>query len=364
MNVRRLIYLVVLAALVLSIGAVGVSAQDDMEEVTLILNWVPYGEHAAFYYGLQEGFFEEEGIDLTIQPGGGSGRTVQAIAANQATFGYADTPALIRNVNEGAEVKSIGVFLQSTPSAVQFFCDSGIETPADLAGRSMAVTPGDAVYQTLPAFMAANDMAVDDLELVNVDPAGKIAAVIEGQVDTLIGFGHDQGPTIEEVSGREVCFLRYPDYGVNLLSTGVLTNTATIEESPELVEAFMRAAIASWESAIENPEDAAAAMAAQVVEAPPENVLLNQWMLTTGLLSTANTEGNPPGVNSETDWLNTLDILVEYAELAEALEVSEYWDNSFVPELMMVEDMHSGEDEDMEDGEDMDESEEGEDDDS
>ena len=65
-----------LLALVVVVGLTGPAIgadQKPLRKVTLMLNWYPYGEHAAFYYGLDKGFFKDAGIDLTIQPGGGSG---------------------------------------------------------------------------------------------------------------------------------------------------------------------------------------------------------------------------------------------------------------------------------------------------
>src|SRR5205814_4682019 len=56
--------------------------------VTLTLNWVPYGEHAPFYYGLKKGFYANEGIDLTIKSGTGSGNTIQQVAQQKTTFGW------------------------------------------------------------------------------------------------------------------------------------------------------------------------------------------------------------------------------------------------------------------------------------
>ena len=104
------------------------------------------------------------------------------------TFGHADTPALIKAIAAGAEVKSIGVVLQKGPGAVEFFAEENISGPAGLKGKTVAATPGDAVFQTFPAFLTANGMTLEDVNLVNVDPSGKIPALIEGRADTLIGF--------------------------------------------------------------------------------------------------------------------------------------------------------------------------------
>ncbi|HUR07938.1 MAG TPA: ABC transporter substrate-binding protein, partial [Nonomuraea sp.] len=93
------------------------SSGKQLDKVTLTLNWYPYGEHAPFYYGKSKGVFEKHGIDLTIQAGQGSQKTVQATGAGQTDFGWADTPALLGGVSQGVPVKSLGVFLQTTPAS-------------------------------------------------------------------------------------------------------------------------------------------------------------------------------------------------------------------------------------------------------
>src|SRR5699024_9407002 len=143
MNITRkvLIGAIAVSALALS-GCAGSGAnssaadEGQVESATLMLNWYPYGEHAPFYYGVQEGIFEKHGIDLDIEAGQGSTQTVQATGQGHVDFGWADTPAVLANIDEGVDVKSIGVFLQTTPSAVQVFEDSGIETAEDLKGKT------------------------------------------------------------------------------------------------------------------------------------------------------------------------------------------------------------------------------------
>src|SRR5438876_10871080 len=82
------------------------------EKVVLMLNWYLYSEHAPFFLGKERGYYEQEGIDLDIQEGRGSGVTVQAVAANTATFGYVDIATMIKAAAKGAPVKAVGVGLQ------------------------------------------------------------------------------------------------------------------------------------------------------------------------------------------------------------------------------------------------------------
>lgn len=307
------------------------AAGKTLKQATLTLNWIPYGEHAPFYYGLEKGFYRDEGIDLTIAPGGGSGKTVQAVGGGQSTFGYADTPALIKAVAKGMPVKSIGVFLQTTPSSVEFFTDKNIKTPADLKGKTIAVTAGDAVSQTFPAFLAANKMGEADVTLVNVDAAGKIAALMAGKVDAITGFFHDQAPTIESKSGKKVSVLRYADFGVNFLGTGLLAANDTLKNDPELVRAFLKASIRSWEAAQKDPAGAVAAMQKRAEQAPKPEVLAKQLERSLTLLHSPATKARRPGLNDAADWQATINVLTKYAGLQNAGKPADYWTADFSP---------------------------------
>ncbi|MBY4229022.1 ABC transporter substrate-binding protein [Rhodococcus fascians] len=304
-------------------------ADGDTTATSLMLNWYPYGEHAPFYYGVQEGIFAEHGIDLTITAGQGSTKTAQAAGSNQTDFGWADTAAVMSNIDKGVKVKSLGVFLQTTPSAVQVYADGPIQTTADLAGKTIAVSAGDAPTTTFPIFLDRAGVSEDQVQQQSLDSAGKIAAMLSGQVDGLIGFAHDQGPNIANKSGREMRYLRYSDEGLNFYSNGLIANTSTIENSPELAQAMVDATRESFEAAIANPEAAVASMVGKDPQTPPESVLLQQWQETIPLLTTENTEGMAPGVNSDEDWANTISILSDAGLTETGAEASTYWDSSF-----------------------------------
>jgi len=302
-----------------------------LAEVTVTLNWVPYGEHAAFYHGVEEGIFEEEGIDLTIQPGNGSGNTVQQVAQRNTDFGWADTPPLANAISSGMPVRSVGVFLQTGPSSVEFFADQGISEPADLVGKTVGGTPGDAMYGTFPAWLELNGVDPADVNVVNVDAAGKIAALIEGKVDAIQGFHHDQAPTIENQTGQEVEALPFADFGMNLLGTGLVANEALIAEDPELVEAMVRATSRAFLAASEDPDAAVAAMAAGAEQAPDEAVLAAQLAATIELLGLD--DAPAPGVNSEQQWTDTLTFLSENTDFDGGTTPADFWDGSFGADL-------------------------------
>src|SRR2546421_12807531 len=94
------------AAIVCALAAPAIAQTKD--KVVLLLNWYTYSEHAPFYLGKERGYFEQEGIDLDIQEGRGSGVTVQAVAAGTATVGDADWGRMIEAAGEGAPAMAGG----------------------------------------------------------------------------------------------------------------------------------------------------------------------------------------------------------------------------------------------------------------
>jgi NitT/TauT family transport system substrate-binding protein len=312
-------------------GGGDAGGEGGLTDVTLMLNWYPYGEHAPFYYGVEQGIFEEHGINLTIQAGQGSTKTAQAVGQGQVDFGWADTPAVLANIDKGVSIRSVGVFLQTTPSAVQVFTDSGITTPADLKGKTIATSAGDAPTTTFPLFLEAAGLEEGDVTQQNLDAAGKMAAMINEQVDGLIGFAHDQGPTIAAQSGKDVTYLKYSDVGLNFFSNGLIANTDLIESDPDLVENMVAATSEAYAAATEAPEDAVAAMDGKDPQMPAAEVLIEQWNNTIPLLTSPESDGNAPGVNTTADWEATIDVLSTAGLIDEAKPVEEYFDASFEP---------------------------------
>jgi NitT/TauT family transport system substrate-binding protein len=303
----------------------------ELDKITLTLNWYPYGEHAPFYYGKKQKIYEKHGIDLQINAGQGSQKTVQATGAGQTDFGWADTPALLAAVGQGLPVKSVGVFLQTTPASVQSFEEKAITKPADLRGKRIAITAGDALSRTFPAFLKKNGMRESDIKLQNTDPAGKIAAVISGKVDALLGYASDQGPTMQNKSGKKVSYVRFSEFGVNFYSNGLLVGERTRGASPDLVKRMVAATSEAWTAAQAQPAAAVSAMQGASAQLPPVPVLSEQFATTLTLLHTDATKGKAPGVNTDADWKQTIDLFAQTGVIPKPQPPATYWDAALAP---------------------------------
>ncbi|MCY7307096.1 MAG: ABC transporter substrate-binding protein [Rhodoferax sp.] len=318
------IFKLILAA-ALAVSATVASAQ---EAVSLRLNWYLGGLHVPFYYGKEMGYFKQEGIDLTINEGRGSGNTVQVVAAGSDTFGMADSSSLITTASKGADVKSVMSLLNSTGFAVISLASAGIKTPKDLEGKSFAVSPGDPLGQLFRALAAHNKLDMDKIRFVQVDPAAKVVAVLEKKVDALLGGADDQFFLIK-YKGQEPAALRYADHGANIVGMTILTTGNTIKNRPDLVRRFVKASVRSWEEARKNP-NAAVDTAMKVKPDLNRQSTMDQMMVDFDLLDSPNSRGKI-GMGAKADWDQTISLLKQYRELSTNEPWTTFHTNDFLP---------------------------------
>src|SRR5438270_8477565 len=283
------------------------------DKVSLRLNWYLGGLHVPFYFGKDRGFYSAEGIDLTISEGRGSANTVQVVAAGSDTFGLADSSSVILTASKGADVKSVMSLLNTTGFSVVSLAESGIKTPKDLEGRTVAVTPGDPLGQLLQAVCKANNVDCSKIGMVQVDPAAKVVTVLEKKADALLGGADDQYFLIK-YKGANPAAMRYADWGANIVGMTILTSGDTIKKNPDLVRRFVRATVKSWEETKKNP---GAAVDAALKAKPDLNrqSTLEQLMVDIELLDSPNSKGRI-GWGAQADWDQTIDLLKKYRDLS------------------------------------------------
>ncbi|MBW1997458.1 MAG: ABC transporter substrate-binding protein, partial [Deltaproteobacteria bacterium] len=113
------------------------------------LNWsTPYADHIAVYMALKKEYFEEQGLDVTIQFAKGSNACVKVIGAKRGdlALGIADSLAVLKGVIRGVPIKSIAAVYQSNPAAIISLKKTGIRSIKDLVGRTLADSPASTTY--------------------------------------------------------------------------------------------------------------------------------------------------------------------------------------------------------------------------
>src|SRR5262249_15756597 len=151
-------------ALAVTCGIADAFAQNG-QKVSLRLDWVISGYHAPYFVGIKNGYYSEQGLDVTIEPGNGSANVAQAIGNGNGDFATVDGGAMMQLVAKGLPVKSVMGLYQRNPIGVIYNVKSGVARPKDLEGKTLVITNGDAPAALLPAFMAATGV---DIKKVNV----------------------------------------------------------------------------------------------------------------------------------------------------------------------------------------------------
>src|SRR5208282_2604536 len=320
--------------LLVTLGAILLAAPAlAADKVALMLNWYVYGEHAPFYYGKEKGFYSAEGIDLEIQEGRGSGIVTQVVAAGTVPFGYVDVPTMMRAAVKGAPVIAVGVALQTNPMSVMGFADKNIKQPSDIKGKTVATTPGDSMSQIWPLFLKKTGLKESDFKTVSGDATTKLNAVINGQADLLLGYVMDQSMKIKDATGKDVYPIKFSDYGINLVSSGVVTNTDYLKEHADLVKRFLAATVKSIQEASMHPRDAAQA----ILDANPKggkiDTLTQGFELTIPLYKDPTGKSQEPLRVSDQNMADTVSVMVEYGGLdAKANEhLKDYYTNAYLP---------------------------------
>jgi NitT/TauT family transport system substrate-binding protein len=235
-------------------------AQDN---VTLQLQWVTQGQFAGYYAALDQGFYEEEGLDVTILPGGPDIAPPQVLAGGGADVMLNWMPSALAAREGGLPVVNIAQPYKRSGLMLTCWKDSGITGPQDFRGRTIGVWFFGNEYPFL-SWMAQEGIptegGADGVTVLkqgfNVDP------LIQRQADCISTMTYNEyGQVLDAgVSEDELITFKYEDMGVATLEDGMWVLEQNLDD-PAFVDKmarFVRASMRGWEWVGDNEEAAAA----------------------------------------------------------------------------------------------------------
>jgi len=237
------------------------AAAQALERVTLQLDWIPTGEYAIYYNGLNNGFFREQGLEVTINRGQGSGDTIRRVAAGTAQFGVADIATVMtaRQRSADSRVKCVLPVYTKPPHSLFVLRSSGITGFRQLEGKRVGTTPGNSHQIYLPLLAAANNFDPAKITWVTTDPGAMGAMLINGQLDAAPFFQTHQYFQNKQAQrfGREIVAIPYANFGLDAYASTIIASDAMIDQKPELIRKMNAALQKSFLWARDN-QDAAA----------------------------------------------------------------------------------------------------------
>lgn len=308
---------------------------QSLTAASLRMDWALSGYQLPFYWAKHKGYYEAEGIDMTIRDGAGSARAVQLVSAKEDTFALADTLTTILSASRGMKVRSLLVVVQQGGSAIVSWADRPIRTPQEMAGRSIAAAADQKPLVEL--FLNANRVPLRDVQIRVVSMQARNTVFLQKQVDgivsVVIGSPMDMIVAAREGRGQPVHLMPFADFGVRNMATGALGHEDTIASNPGMVRGFTRASLRAL-AEITNPAmaDEATDIAMRLSGAPAnrrESVKL-QWLATLERLQTENSRGRPLGWTHEADWNGNIELLVQTEQLRAAVPAGQFYTNGFI----------------------------------
>jgi putative hydroxymethylpyrimidine transport system substrate-binding protein len=264
--VRRVIVICV-AALVLASAALGATTKSstpaqkpDLGKITVVAEWLLWSAHAPVLAAIQEGYYEDLGLEVNFVAPPNPGDQVKFVVGNRAQIGLTQEPDVILSVGKGIPIKMVGQLWDENPTGLLLRPDSGIKTPKDLVGKTLGVT--NTPDATGPVQTIIAKAGVDPSKVKVVNPGyGGIPLLLKKKIDGLHSVVGGEPSVIGLETGESWPFMRYTRFGVpNFPLLVWFTTNNYAKEHPDVIRAFIKGTARGMRDVRTNKADFAAAM--------------------------------------------------------------------------------------------------------
>lgn len=241
-------------SVVLILGLMGCGRQEtEREAITLPMGYVANVQFSPVYMGLERGYFQEAGYDITLDYRWETDG-LRLVAAGTLPFTIASGDQIIQARSQGLPVVAIASWYRKFPVAVMSLADTPLDTPADLRGLRIG-TPETfgASYIGLRALLAAGGLTEKDITL-QVIGYTQVPSLLAKTVDAVVVYANN-APVVLDQEGIAYNILYVSDYG-ELVSNVLVTNETMIKEHPDRVAAFTKAFLRGLEDVLADPDTA------------------------------------------------------------------------------------------------------------
>ncbi len=255
---KNLVSLATLGFLILG-GLASPLAQAD--QVTLQLKWVTQAQFAGYYIALDKGFYSQEGLEVTIEPGGPDVAAIPAIADGHADVIVEWMPPALAARERGIALVNIAQPFKSSGMMLVCRKGAGVATSADFRGKKIAVWFSGSEYPFLN-WMSQLGIPVtggpDGVEMLRQDFS--IDALLQKQVACISAMSYNEFLQVMDagVPPEELVTLRYEEQGVATLEDGLYVLEERLDDPAfrDRMVRFVRASLRGWRFAVQHPEEA------------------------------------------------------------------------------------------------------------
>jgi class 3 adenylate cyclase/ABC-type nitrate/sulfonate/bicarbonate transport system substrate-binding protein len=237
---RRLI----MAACLVSLASQPAAALD---QVFLQLKWKHQFQFAGYYAALEQGFYHNAGLDVTIREGGPDINVAETVASGKADFGVCNA-SVLREWTKGRRLVVLAAIFQRSPAVILVARRADIRSVPELRGRSLMDAPGSDEI----AAMLKNE-GVDYDALPRVAHAGDPRDLLAGTADAMVAYSTSEPFVLEQLGAAYRTFS--PDaYGIDFYGDNLCASEDEVKANPDRVAAFRKASLKGWNYALSHKE--------------------------------------------------------------------------------------------------------------
>ena len=304
----------------------------ELTPATIRLDFIIGGKHAPWYVALEKGFYAKRGLNPTIQSSTGSADTVRAIGSGSADFGFADIGTAIVAKSRGTPVEVVAQF-GYVPATILWRDEGVIKTIKDLAGKSWAISPGQAQWFLMPAYCRINKIDFKSIKIQETAAPIQPAAMVTKKADFIVMYRASNDEIAEQAAakvGVKLSRVFMKDTGLDIYGTGLIAKDDDLKNRPELVRAYVEGTLEGLRYTRDNQEESLKIL----LKHKPEL----DSALTTIQLKNAITEVflPPESVNVALGYMKpeimdkTVRVVNEYFDVARKVSAKEVYTNQFV----------------------------------
>jgi len=243
----------------------GDSASGDLTKVKLQLQWVPQAQFAGYYAAVEEGYYEDEGLDVEIVPGGADIVPQDVLSAGDVDYAISWVPKVLGSIEKGANITDVAQIFERSATTQISFKDKGITTPAQFDGKKVG-SWGFGNEWELFAGMQKDGVDVGDVDLVQ--QAFDMNGFLAGDIDVAQAMTYNEYAQVLETvnpdtgelyTADDLNVVDWNDVGTAMLQDAIWANSDKLGDQAyaDQTTKFVKASIKGWVFARDNPEKAA-----------------------------------------------------------------------------------------------------------
>lgn len=238
-----------------SVHASGASRPARLTAVTLQLKWVPQAQFAGYYVAKDKGFYQQQGLDVTIKAGGPQIAPEQVVQAGGADFGIDWLSALLQARDTGLALQNIAQVFQASGMRLITFKSSGITNVRQFKGHTIGVWPSGNQYQFY-ALMHKLGLTPPQKYMKVAQEGFTMDDFLSHQLDVAHAMTYNEIGVVEEhgVPASKLRIFDYNKLGVSILEDGIFAKQGWAASHKDIVTRFLRASIKGWQWSVQHPD--------------------------------------------------------------------------------------------------------------